>query len=295
MKRAFTLLEVVFTLVVLGIVASITSEIIAKVYEQNLLSLASSKALSKTELALETIAKRLGYRVMDSGIAILDKNHPDNMVPLTSEVEGYEILEWIGYSYESFLGEFNGSYNAPGWSGLIDLDNSDTNASQFITPGSTLAYAKDIIQALFNKDLDDASSNIAIIFRGGVHTTDAVNAYYKAPYPEVFGIYRINDENDTLHFTDTGPKTLYEQYYLVASAYAIVPEKSGDEYNLTLYYNFQPWENEKFIDGNTTVLVTGVTKFKFRKVDKVIEIALCTREHISQDINITYCGKKVIY
>ncbi|MRI57942.1 MAG: prepilin-type cleavage/methylation domain-containing protein, partial [Epsilonproteobacteria bacterium] len=68
-KRAFSLIEIIFVLILIGIVASIGSEIVFKSYENKLISHALNTAADKTRLALEIIAKRFSYRIPGTEVA----------------------------------------------------------------------------------------------------------------------------------------------------------------------------------------------------------------------------------
>ena len=68
-QKAFTLLEVIIVILILGIVASIGSGIIANVYENYLLQRATYRASLKTELAAQQIANLLSYRIPHTTIA----------------------------------------------------------------------------------------------------------------------------------------------------------------------------------------------------------------------------------
>lgn len=296
MRLAMTLIEMIFVIIVIGIIASIGSDIIFKLYENKLIASAVDQASTKTHVTLEIIAHRLSYRIPDTEISIDPATN--SKIPLTSTTAN-KVLEWIGYCYEGMRGEYNSSkgFSQPGWSGLVDIDNPNTDKTKIITPGSQLSIARDIILALSNNtiDLNNPNNKSAIIFRGALPSgTDPVSAYYTDPYPGVFTVYRTNDK--TLNFDDTSSKTVYEHYYLTWTAYAIVPEENGpDDYNLSLYYDFRPWDGDEYSDGKKSLLAAHISKFKFRKVDKSIELILCGMKKISEEYNVTFCGKKVVF
>ena len=123
---AFTMIELIFVILVLGIVAAIGSSIIAKIYESYIYSRSINELQSKTELALTQISKFLSFRIKGSTIARIDDN---NITSLLNADGHYKILEWIGYDNEGFEG--NGSN--PGWSGFVDLSSNETNKSQIKT------------------------------------------------------------------------------------------------------------------------------------------------------------------
>ena len=90
-KSAFTMIELVMVIVVMGIVASIGSDIIVNLYENYVKTRAINKLQSQSELVLDQIAKRLESRVKDSVIA-RDKDSFLNYVTLTDANDTYEIL-----------------------------------------------------------------------------------------------------------------------------------------------------------------------------------------------------------
>ncbi len=226
-RKAFTMLELVMVIVVMGIVASIGADIIAKLYENYLKTRSINRLQAQTELVLDQIAKRLQYRIKDSVIA---RNHAlfTDYVALPDANESYKIMEWIEKSNESFLGQYDGAKMAPGWSGFVDLfsDETNTTTGTLKTSGSRLDYANSIINALSygTVDLNKTSGNDrpAIIFKGkdfydidqyGWNGNDG-NYTYRV----------VMRNNNILEINETLPTTIYEQYDLAWSAYALVPE-----------------------------------------------------------------------
>lgn len=303
MQRAFTLVEIIFVLIIVGVLASIGSDILFKAYENYIISNSLSNASYKTNAALQFIAKRLEERIPFSEISIKDKANKNIISPLGSNDLNHTIIAWISRASEAARGEYNSSlgFNYPGWSGFIDL--ADSNKNQVVTKGSNLTIAKDIIKALTNKDLFTQNNGTAITFQYYPINRDNLIAYgwkyaiTKNPADKPTAIFAVHATNNkTLLFDDVKPNRLYEHYYMASTAYAIVPESTAHgDYNLTLYYNFRPWMGEEFTDGQKRVLVSGVTKFQFRRVARTIELRLCARSYIHSDFNITICGKKVVF
>jgi len=83
---------------------------------------------------------------------------------------------------------------------------------------------------------------------------------------------------------------------LAWSAYSLVPEDlDGDGlFNLFLYYNYQPWNGEKYTDGSRSLLITDVSVFKFTENGGVIQLKLCASENIGENFNISSCKEKAI-
>jgi len=292
-KNAFTLVEMVFVIVVLGIVAAIGSSIIAKIYESYIYSRSINELQTKTELSLTQISKYLSFRVKNSIIA---RKSPTKFISLSDANDSYKILEWIGYDNESFEGNSSG----PGWSGFVDLDSSETNKSQIKTSGSQLLYSEWIISALSNNEVNISlpNSSAAIIF-DGLPADFNVSQYGwnnggNEQHNYVFRIQRSG--NDVLKFIENKPSIIYEHYKLTWSAYALVPNPLvGSDVNLTLYYNFRPWMGEKYSDGSSSVLAEHVTTFRFLQKGDTIRVKLCITDPIFSDTNISFCKEKVVF
>ncbi len=301
MKRAFTMVEIIMVIIVLGITASIGADIIAKLYKNYIETRAINRLEAQTEIALEKIARRLKYRIKDSTITRDDTNYSD-YVSLANTNNSYEILEWIGKDSDSLRGEYNGSVNRPGWSGFIDLNSPDTNksAKTIKTPGSDLNITNDIIKKLSYGSvdmLDNTKDKPAIILKG-------LTSYDLSQYGwnGVDGNYTIkvkfNQANpDILEINDTQvPDELFEQYDLSWTAYAIVPEGNSSDFNLTLYYNYQPWEDENYTDGNKTLLLQNVSTFKFMQIGDTVRIKLCVHDNNrSGNFDFAFCKEKVVF
>ena len=297
-KLAFTMIELVMVIVVLGIVASIGSEIIVKMYENYVRTREINKLQAQSELILNEIARRLEFRIKDSIIARNNNNFSD-YVPLSDANDSYQILEWIGKDNDSFRG-----ISKPGWSGFVDLYSNETNRSQIKTSGSELNVTNDIIQALSNSDVNlsstDSGQRPAIIFSG---QTDFNKTQYGWGGTRGLYTYRVTytpgGTNDILNLIDsnsTYPSTIFEQYSLVWSAYAIVPEGNNtSDFNLTLHYNYQPWENERYSDVNGSLLAEHVSTFKFKKEGDTIRLKLCINDANLSGFNFAFCKEKVVY
>ncbi len=308
-KKAFTLLELVLVIVILGIIGLIATEVISNVYTSYIISQRINALESKTEFFLEQVANRLQYRIKDSTIGKNpsddnDYKKLDNI--LENEVGKYKILEWIPYSYEALNGGFIDSdgdgdpdTNRPGYTALIDVENSDTNSTQFITSGSRLkSIARDILYDLSNGDTDLNSTNLnksgAIFFA----TIRPKEGYWSNAQNSntSFAIYAKNDK--TLETIDvqrpSGTVDIYERYYLAWSAYAIVPVESGKncnknyivtnddeaQFDLCLYYNFQPWQGENYKDAKEkTLLMESVTSFRFKSYDTFLRMKVCVNDN----------------
>jgi prepilin-type N-terminal cleavage/methylation domain-containing protein len=284
-KKAFTLVELVMAIVIMGIIAMISTDIIVKMYDGYIRSNTVNSLQSQINQTLTIIEKRLKYRVKDSSVSSINGNVSTyKKLNDISVSPSHNILEWIGYDNEGFARVRNGT-NIFGWSGLIDLDNTDTNKAQFITTGSDLDYVNDNIKALSNGsiDLDNALSgkNAAAIMRCKYNMPPSTYGYTNPSYHDTTVILAVQKgANDKLYVEQpTNTKEYCEQYYLAWSAYAIVPEGAdNNDFNLTLKYNYQPWEGETYTSDATSVLLAQhVTTFRFIQLGNTIRIKLCMK------------------
>jgi len=311
-KKAFSLIEVIFVLIILGIVASIASQILVQVYENYIMQRAVYNVSKKTEMVSNQIVNRLSYRIQGTTIS---KNHQEFLngtgttwLPLREIPVGstYTSIEWIGYDNDSFAAEAQ-----PYWSGIADYENADK--TYFDSPGSNLTNAATIMSNLSKNaagtsEVDLSSTQpAAVIFSNDNNYYNGTNQYNPicmGLIPEdsatstncIYSVHRTG--NTRFNFVDSDPKIISERYKLAWSAYAIAPEdRDGDGlHDLVLYYNYQPWNGESYMDATTSrsTLMHNVTVFKFSETGGVIRFKLCAAENIGQDFNVTTCKEKVV-
>jgi len=305
-RKAFTMVELVMVIVILGIVSMIATDIISNMYKGYIQTKIVNNLQQKTETLIDQISKRLQYRIKET--MIMRNTTSGNFLHIAEDPMGstYDMVEWIGYDNEGYLGEkgVGDQFSKPGWSGFIDLDSNDTNntAGTFSTPGSDLNIADRSMKALSNNSVGfTAPQRPALIFKC---QKNYINL-------DAFGWNHANhDNNYTLVVAEHNQTTLKlnlpaqldanrsicEQYYLAWSAYAIVPEGAdSDDFNLTLRYNYQPWYGEKYTDGNSSVLAEHVSTFRVMQVGETLRVKVCI-----QDGNITgkpvgFCKEKAIF
>ena len=309
MKRAFTLLELVVVIVVLGIIAMMSFNAIMNIYSNYFQTKTVNELETQTEIALEQISKRLEHRIKPSVIArktdgaFLALN--DSGVNLNAE---YEILEFIPYAYEIFNDVPSGN-KAGRYSGYADLAKSSP-ATGLISPGSN--FTTGVVETI--KDLtckDDTRNSKCVDFE---NKDGGVVAIFSDVYYDVqnsFGYKGISNldiakvgvkstDGDTLEISGFDGKQISEQYHLAYTANAIVPEQSADPkdtangvFDLNLYYDYRPWMGEKYKqNGEKATLAKNVTRFVFTEKNGVIVLKLCMRAKNSE---ITICKSKAVY
>ena len=306
MKRAFTLLELVVVIVVLGIIAMMSFNAIMNIYSNYFQTKIVNELETQTEIALEQISKRLEHRIKPSVIArktdgaFLALN--DSGVNLNAE---YEILEFIPYAYEIFNDVPSGN-KAGRYSGYVDLANSSP-ATGLISPGSN--FSTEVVETI--KDLtckNDASGCVDFKDKDG-----GVVAIFSDVYYDVQNSFGYKDnlnldiakvgvkstDGNTLEISGFANKQISEQYHLAYTANAIVPEQSADPkdtangvFDLNLYYDYRPWMGQGYKNGEKATLAKNVTRFVFIEKNGVIVLKLCMRAKNSE---ITICKSKAVY
>lgn len=270
-KEGFSLIELIFVIVILGIVSSIGAEIIANVYEQYIVQRAQHRASLKTELATLQIANRLKYAIGGTIVRIKSDGTTESIEsPLSQNSNSYIGIQWVSYDVDSFEALNNATQRQPGWSGFCDLDES--NKTVIKTPGSTLSLTNNIIKHLSGD------------------TKTIKNAVIYFPYSsEEHNISSISGE-DLIYLTDVASRTLVEQYKLAWSSYALKVE-GGDLY---LYYNFSPFVSET-LGSHKSLLLKNISTFNFKGSPNGIRFKLCAQEEIGESFKITSCKEKVAF
>ena len=301
-KSAFTMLELIFVIIVLGIVASIGSQIIVQVYESYIVQRALHRTSIKTELAATQLANRLAYSIPNIVIGRKVDNTFRAIDDIPIGTTDYLTLEWIGYDADSF-GAVTASTNAgkrPVWSGYCDVNASTID--QIKTPGSRLSElgTTGIISNLSPGTTDIA--NAAILFPGATAYTVGFNSNIDNIHP-VSG----QSADDTLDLDAKASRNIKEHYKLSWTAYAVVPVpvtgtnltgrgfKSTDTiWDLTLRYDYQPWDGNTFANGQSVILIRNVSVFKFTGSGNTIRFKICQREYIGEEYSINTCKEKAV-
>jgi len=262
MKRGFTLIELVFVIVVLGIISMFGADLYTKIYKSYVHVRAVNQLEARTQNAMMLITNRLEDRIKSSTIG--RDLAVNDFVPISDLTDPkYDILEWIGQSVETR----NINQRNPGWSGFMSMSQlrdstwkadadkgdagyiADTRAAfNMVSLGSNFPQVARIVGNLRATTYNRPSTNtqVAVIFR--VVTNDAsptsVNigfGYDRAVRadgrnrvliavgtPSDAGSGSMEGETITINQYPFNPNNansqeFSEQYYIAHSAYAIVP------------------------------------------------------------------------
>ncbi len=273
LNPAFSMLELIFVITILGIVSSIGSEIIAKVYGGYILQRAEHRATLKTELAATQIANRLASAIPGTVIRRLTPTGAtegiNSSVLLDPTGKNYTVLQWVGADTDSFS-----ATSTPGWSGFCDVENPSTTATNIETPGSDLT----------------ATTSVVTNLSGAAPANDALSLYF--PYDPTPYAATIAD-GDTITLGGAGASHIIEHYKLAWSSYALVVT-NGD---LFLHYNFTPNPAAVIptVATKISLLMKNISTFKFKGAGRTIRFKICKEEAINEDVNITSCKEKAVF
>lgn len=264
MKKGFTLIELVFVIVVLGIISMFGADLYTKIYKSYVHVRAVNQLEARTQNAMMLITNRLEDRIKSSTIG--RELSSNQFVPISAlDDPKYDILEWIGQSVETR----NINKRTPGWSGFMSMSQlrddkwkagtedagyiGNTRAEfNMVSLGSDFPQVANIVGNLRATAYNTPSNNtqVAVIFK--VVTNDAsptsvgigfgydrkvdVNGSNRVLIavgtPSTTGTNNKESETITINQYPLNPNNdksqeFSEQYYIAHSAYAIVPDLGG--------------------------------------------------------------------
>ena len=271
------MIELMFVIIILGIVSSIGAEIIAKVYQEYIVQRAQHKASIKVELASQQIANRLSSVIPGTVVRRLTKSGVSEDIndPMGYAGNLYKVLQWVGSDVDSFEAS-----STQGWSGFCDVNNPLTTQTNLYTPGSNLSLTNTIIKNLNGGALPAAWNPV-------VYFPDASEANVTTP---LIG--------NSLALIGVGPSHILEHYKFSWTSYALVVEdRDGDgNSDLYLYYAFDPITAFAIPNGTkSSLLLKNISTFKFMGIGSTIRFKVCSEENIGEDFNITACKEKAVF
>ena len=281
MKRGFTLIEIIMSIVIVGILSAGILVAIKNLYIRAAKSTTISSYSMTSQLVLDSLSSMLYNRVPSTLIGYNPSNGNFKSVYLIDN--NFTVLEWIGMSVESF--------DRRDYSGFVDLDKSNRESLTLASYDINKSAIDDMLRRKFGSGISLSNDGIAVIFAGSFDTGGFIDA---DEFNDSFGwhgnnhskIYTINDINESNITLDSKPDEIYEKYYFVDSAYAVARGADIDkdascikdlnissdklDSSLFLFFNYRPWKGETFCadpngskkDGNVTLLLNSVKGFE---------------------------------
>ncbi len=303
-RLAFTMIELIFVIVVMGIIGKFGVEFLAQAYNNFIYSSVNNTLQAQSEAAVEAVASRLQFRIKNS---VIGRRLNFNFVGLSSVPPGqgnqFPILEWVGSDIDGFRGN-----NTPLWSGIIDINPSLLlGANTLISPQTNTGNVNALINILSNGNtgINDA----AIYFIGSANNIQTGYGWNGiALANQNAAMHPINSGGAIDEFVsgivgvDFSGVDVYEYYQLAWTAYAVGISNYNAGTNtgtLMLYYDYQPWNGDTYLnkaDGTATkseILMENVSTFQFKAVGSVIKIQVCVNSEVMEDYSL--CKEKTIF
>lgn len=288
-KPAFTMLELIFVIVIMGVLSKFGIELFAKVYQNYIYTNINNKLQNQSATTVEFITKRLSYRISESVIGRRDDNVTFEGIQNLDPSQNYRVLEWVQKDIDGLRGN-----DVPYWSGIADLDNS--SATTIDSPETNTTAVNNLIKILSYNDsnITDAAiffvgSNSDIKSAYGWNGT-AVSGVGAAMHP--IRSFTIDTFDGNFSGVD-----LYEYYQLSWTANAIALEdynSTSGTYDLVFYYDYQPWNGDSYTDGKKSTLMQSVSTFQFRALGSMIKVQVCVKSNLTSQEH-ALCKEKTVF
>lgn len=310
MKRAFTLIELIIVIVIVGIASKFGIELMMRAYEDYVYGSANNRLSAQSEAAVTQIANRLQYRIKESVIFREGSDTNGTFITTFSSLgtatstntNTTYVYEWIGYDNDGWRGD--GNSTLPTWSGILDLDAAGANNANLISPESNSTRIGNVINALSPRGFTGAGSALFFI---GDESVNVNNGF-------AWNGTALSDQSANLHPVNLGSGNfvpsvgnftninVYEYYRLAWTAYALEFQRWTDgagveRGTLWLYYDYRPWLGENYAQhGRKAVLMENVQTIVFKSLGDVLKIQVCVGDgDIFKKGAYSVCKEKTIF
>ncbi len=311
MRRAFTLIEIVMTVAITGILALGTFKAMEALFIRAKKSEAVTRLSLRTQVVLDQLSQMLYSRIPASVIGYDPGD--GSFAPLWDLSVSKPVLEWVGTAEEARVRR--------DFSGFVDMNASDPVADRLVSllshggrldaterlkfPGGGNVYDSDRVRLVFAGSFD----------AGAVDGGDPTEAFgwHGHGAAALLAMRMDDDGNITI---GGNPSFVYEKYYVADGAYAVARAAdisktahcitafgdAVDDETLLLFYDYRPWKGETFCAdpngspaGRVTILAQEVTGFRAEWIDFTIRLAIDTRRTIRGSTPVRIAKQKVVF
>ena len=329
-KKSFTLIELIFVIVILSLITIGSFKAIQMLYERYYQVNTITKFSILSQTTLDEVSSMLYYRIPLTAIGYSSTDGDFKQLQDVDD-DKYSIFEWISEAYDAkkHMGLEGLAY---GYSGFIDLDASNKDTLTLVAKDFNITDVNNTLNKVFNNN-QDLNKTAAIIFAGdldeGEVSADYNNSFgwHGHEHNRTYLIHALkqvdNDANLTMT-NDINGSRIYAKYYLASSAWAIARgadiNKSAEcikkfnikssELNNTLFifYNYRPWNLETFCadphhdgketnEGNVSILAKNITYFGVRAINAHLELKIQFTKPLyrGNEKNITLSKQKATF
>jgi len=288
-RKGFTLVEIIFVLVIMAVLAAGTFKAIEAIYTRSAQAKALTDLSLQSQIVLDQLSVLLYNRIPKSVIGYTPGAGCEAIDEL---VAGRPILEWLAIEEDAML---QGDYD-----GFVDMNASVKASYTLATPSI---------------DLNDTNLNLNLVFSGafdgGGDEISACNGAFGWHGKDSNLSYDISTAVNTIVITDPikKPDFIYEKYYLTNTAYAVARGEdlkpwapcltdlntTIDDNTLFLFYDYYPYKtpSQTFCgdggSGKVTILAQDVTAFSAESVNDIIRLSI----DMNRNIRGKTCGVHV--
>lgn len=301
-RTAFTMIELIFVIVVMGIIGKFGVEFIAEAYKGFINAKINHELQATSEQTVEIIAARLEHRIKDSVVARTGETTVFTALSDTSG-DSFHVLEWVSTDIDGFRGT-----TTPLWSGILDLNHTRASSTVLVSPQTDTSEINTLIDTLSDENSDINKS--ALYFIG---SNNDINGYGWNGTAILDQFAVMHPINSAVNSDEFAPKDgnftgidVYEYYKLAWTANAIVmKDYNTSKYaglnmgDLVFYYDYQPWNGEKFYDTGKdikkVVLMENVSSFRFIGIGSIMKIQVCTKSTLIEGDEYSLCKEKTVF
>jgi hypothetical protein len=236
------MIELLFVIVILGIVGGFVLEVIRKYYEGIFRTQEYTKRVAQADHILELTSKYF-ENAISSSIVNLDVNNTMNGCygpPAGGDTSDYTVA-FIGVDADSIRGS---SGNRPGWNEEVQLI---PGVNQISSSDSNYTMSGNIIHSLYPASPSDLTGS-ALYDYDSINSDACTRFGLNGGLLGSAGFHRITASTDTnLSLNAENIATDGHRKYLLRTAYAFRVDNNGI---FRLYTNFRPWRGERYAGAN---------------------------------------------
>lgn len=277
MKQAFTIIELVFSIAIISIVTITGARYVGFVYEDLIDKSALSEAENTARESIKIVSYLLENSIKESVVIVQDSAYGACQSVHSQNSVANPTVVWYGVEKNGFLGEWDGGYYQPYWSGVADLGKS--NSDSLTDPIGDFDKQKTLMQNLYGNGY-----SMAVYFADT--SAESCGDFYVNGGSKSF---EVSGSAKTLTFSNKKPQKITQKYALSNGAYALLIENGSE---LVMYYDFYPWKNESYTDGKRSLLGKNIDSMAIKSDSGLIRISICAKV---KNQSATICHEEALF
>jgi prepilin-type N-terminal cleavage/methylation domain-containing protein len=255
--KAFTIIELLFVIVVLGIVGTVALGAIKEYFRSGIIMTEVDKRVAEADTALDQISPYFENAIAES-ITRLDIGTGNTCYgpPVNADANNRAIA-FVSVDTDSRRGEWDAAVGryVPGWSEDVNISGLTMRSI-----GANYNFANMIIgnyygsvienSVIYNRDRADLDASGCSSYKWNI--AGSGDSYLDITNHNANSISFLWPAN-VIPVSGTS-----ESRYLISTAYAFEVDSAG---NFIMYNNFRPWLNQKFNAGTSHAIMNNAASF----------------------------------